>query len=256
MPRQDDIYVIDDGNVLTVDPPEQFRKAARAVPADLRQPEFATMGAVPQMRAPAPAGSWRPVAAGTLSFLICGAGQAFNGQRQLGLLFFVIEMLVVAIHWSAAAMWGFLKEMGYIFEVSPQQMLASLVIFDALFVFFVLANVGQAWRRASIDSGGVGGIGHPIVSALGSALLPGVGQLCNAQPGKALFFFSCLLGGALTSASLVLEPFATWFRETNLVGRITEQGAQAVAGVVFVAGALWVLSVYDALVVARYRRAR
>ncbi len=253
MPR-DDIYVIDDGNVLTVDPPEQRARAARAVPSDLHQPAFATSGAVPQFRTPAPAGSWRPVAAGTLSFLICGAGQAFNGQRQLGLLFFVIELLVVAVHWSAGAMWGFLQEMGYIFEVSPQQMLGSLAVFDALFIFFVLVNVVQAWRRASIDSGGVGGIGNPLVSALASALLPGVGQLCNAQPLKAVFFFSCLLGGALASASLVLEPFATWFRETNLVGRITEQGAQAVAGIVFVAGALWVLCVYDALVVARYRR--
>ena len=130
----------------------------------------------------------------------------------------------------------------------------SLAIFDVLFVLFILANVVQAWRRASSDSGGVGGIGNPMLSALASALLPGMGQLCNAQVGKALFFFFCLLGAAFASASLVVDPFAMWFREINLIGRISDMGTQAVAGAVFLGGVLWVMSVYDALLVARYHR--
>ncbi len=254
MPKKDDVYVLDADSILTVRDPDQPKRPSRTIIGEARPTGSATAGASYQARYAPRTGSWQPVVAASLSFFVCGAGQALNGQRQLGALFFTIELLVAAIHWSVAAMWEFLLEMAYIFEVTEQQMVTALAVMDGLFLLFVLANIWQAWRAATVMSGGVGGIGSPAISALASALLPGLGQLCNAQVGKALFFFFCIHGSALGSASLFVDPFATWYREVNLIGRINDLGAQAVAGVVFLAGILWVMAVYDALAVARYRR--
>lgn len=264
MPRDEDIYVISDDNILSVeDKKRRSMRAGSAVPAGLGevQGRFDTMGTVPvapgrtatMVRIRHDSGSKRPLGAAFLSFLVCGAGQAFNGQVKMGVAFLLVEAMVAAFNWSAATSWGFMQEIASLFEVNESQMIFSLAAIDVLLGAFILANVSQAYHRASSDTGRFNGFGQPILSAFGSLVIPGMGQLLNAQLGKALGFFACLLAGALAWVSLTIQPFAGFIQRMDLIGMIGERGTQAVAAVAFVAAAIWAFSIYDAWMVARYR---
>lgn len=255
MPVKDEVWVIDDSSILTVDDKKAQRKRAKvAQRVDMGRPSPQGEQAVFIARSAGSIGSTRPLVAAGISVLVCGSGQAYNGQRQLGLLFFVVEAMLLSFHWSATAMWGFLQEMGYIFEVSEEAMLVSVAGIDAFLALFVLFNISHAWQVASQQSGSFEGFGRPWVSASASALVPGLGQLCNAQLGKALAFFSFLLAGGLAASALLLLPFSQYLDRINLVGRLSSQATQILAGTLFVAVVVWGFSIYDAMVVARYRR--
>jgi hypothetical protein len=255
MPLQDDIYVIEDQNILSVEEKQRTRdRKLRTIPSPpprRRTPDSGATQPVSQAM-PRETGSSRPVVAASLSMLVCGAGQVFNGQRQLGLLFFLVEAMMVAIHWSAAHMWGFLQEMGYLFEVSEERMLAALIGADALFLAFVLGNVAQAYWQAGRDHEPFRGLGRPAFSAVASLLVPGWGQILNAQLGKGLVFLFCVLGGIYAAAAMFVSPFVEYIQNANLIGVLTPQATQTLAGAVFLGGLIWVVSIYDAFIVARY----
>ncbi|HXI04688.1 MAG TPA: hypothetical protein VNI57_16050 [Candidatus Saccharimonadales bacterium] len=264
MPRDEDIYVISDDNILSVeDKKRRSMRAAAAVPAGLGevQGQFDTMGTIPVapgrtatlVRVRHDSGSKQPLGAAFLSLLVCGAGQAFNGQVKMGVAFLLVEAMVAAFNWSAASMWGFLQEMASLFGVTEDRMILSLAVMNFLLGAFILANISQAYHRASSDTGRFNGFGQPILSAFGSLVIPGMGQLLNAQLGKALGFFACLLAGALAWVTITIQPFAGFIHRIDLIGRIGERGTQAIAAVAFVAAGIWAFSIYDAWMVARYR---
>lgn len=260
MPVKDEIWVIDDSSILSVEDgkPKKARRAQAAGGARASSrpsPEGAPAVELAAPRAASRPGSSRPLVAAFLSLLVCGAGQAFNGQRKLGALFLLVETSAVVFHWSAVATWGFLMEMAELFQVSESSVLLTVAGLDAFLVLFVLANVAQAWHYASAVEGfQFQGFGKPLVSGLASGLIPGVGQLCNGQLGKALAIMGCFMAGGAAAVSLRLEPFAGFFTRIDLVRRLNPEATQIAAGAIFVAAALWAFSLYDAVVVARYTR--
>jgi hypothetical protein len=190
--------------------------------------------------------------ASTLSLFICGAGQAYNGQVKLGLLLFLSEVLTVVGHWALIKIWPTLKDLGYILAVSEQEIFLGLAALDFLLIFFLLYNVAQAYHEGENRGGRFQGLGMPLVSGLASLLVPGWGQLLNAQVGKALFFLFCLLGELYAGTLVVLTYFFHLFPQLGLEGLLRERGDVLGLCVFFYTTMIWVLSVYDAYLVARY----
>jgi hypothetical protein len=196
----------------------------------------------------------RAFIASSLSLFVCGAGQAYNGQWKLGILLFLTEVLAVAGHWSVVKLWPVLKDLGYIFAIGDLEIFVFLAIADFLLVFFLLYNIAQAYHQAEMEGDAFHGFQQPVLSGLASLVIPGWGQLLNAQLGKALFFLFCVLTDAYAVALLTLTPFYHFAAELNLDRLPPQRATQIGLGIALSGVLIWVLSVYDAFLVARYRR--
>jgi hypothetical protein len=85
-------------------------------------------------------------------------------------------------------------------------------------------------------------------------VLPGWGQLINAQLSKALFFLFATLITVIVAGFAILTPVVGLISDAGL-GTMPIHRLTAGIGALVVCGAiLWILSVYDAVVVAGCRR--
>jgi len=252
MGTQEDVYVINAEDIL-----DDYAAGARTGPQGIVPRSAQDEGGKPASRA-GRSGSFRSNArafiASTLSLFVWGAGQAYNGQMKLGLLLFLTEVLAVVGHWSVAKLWPVLKEMGHIFAVSEWEIFVSLAVVDFLMIFLLLYNVAQAYHQAEMDVGPFEGFRRPVLSALASLVVPGWGQLLNAQLGKALFFLFCLLGGIYVATLLAVSPFLRLTPVLDLNSLTARPPVLAGVGVLLLGAVAWILSVYDAFLVAKYRR--
>jgi len=252
MGTQEDVYVINAEDIL-----DDYAPGARTGPQGIVAGSAQEEGGKPAPRARR-SGAFRTNArafiASTLSLFVWGAGQAYNGQLKLGLLLFLTEVLAVVGHWSVANLWPALREMGYIFAVSEWEIFVSLAIVDFLVIFLLLYNVAQAYHQAEMDGNAFKGFRRPVLSALASLVVPGWGQLLNAQLGKAIFFLFCFLAGIYVVTLLAVSPFLRFTAGLDLNSLTARPAALAGVGVLFLGAVAWILSVYDAFLVARYRR--
>ena len=258
MSRNEDVYTIADDQILESMRRELERKGTMrpAPPSPESMAEGAQNGAArSRIRyAQPPATGSRALLASTLSLFICGAGQAYNGQGQMGALLFLTETFVVALNWSLSRMWPEAKELADIFGVTDLQIFLTVATLDFLLVFLAMAAVHQAYRRAERDDGPFGGKDNPILSGLASLIIPGWGQLVNGQPGKAVMFLFCGLTGVFTLVLLLFTPFLAMLNEVNAWRNLSTQLNTGVAAVLAAAGLIWILSIYDAMLVAGFRR--
>jgi len=252
MGRQEDYYIIEEDDLL--EPAKRLERASsragvtgtlRALDAPERRGtrDGVAGGAVGRSRAPL---------ASSLSLFVCGAGQAVNGQWKLGLLLFLTEVLAVVGHWSVVRLWPTLKEIGYIFAVSEQEIFLALAAADFLLIFFLLYNVAQAYHQGEATAGDFQGLGRPLVAGAASLLVPGWGQILNAQVGKGLFFLFCVLSEIYFVTLLVLTSFFHLFPQIGLENLLRTRGEVVQLTLFFFASMIWILSVYDAYLVARY----
>ncbi len=251
MGNQEDVYVINAEDIL-----KDYSPGARTGPQGIVGASAQDGGGNSASRArrrDSLRTNARAFIASTLSLFVWGAGQAYNGQLKLGLLLFLTEVLAVVGHWSVAKLWPSLKELGHIFAVSEQEIFISLAIVDFLMVFLLLYNVAQAYHQAEIDAGPFEGFRQPVLSALASLVVPGWGQLLNAQIGKALFFLFCLLAGIYVATLAAVSPFLRFAPGADLNPLTARPAVLAGMGVLFLGVVAWILSVYDAFLVARYR---
>ncbi|HKY31990.1 MAG TPA: hypothetical protein VJV23_05590 [Candidatus Polarisedimenticolia bacterium] len=248
MPVQDDVYTISDEDVLRSlqDAAQRRRRpaATRVDPDD--RPSSSVRGHV--------TGGGRPLVSSTLSLFVCGAGQAYNGQGKLGLLLFLTELFAISAHWALAGLWSDVRELASLFGWTEWQLVRGLAIVDFMLIFLVLFGVHQAYRRAEADHGEFDGLANPVLSGLASMMLPGWGQLINAQAGKAMVFLFSLLAGLFTAGLMLLTPFPRLLAEAGASDSIASHAEPALAAVLGTAGIMWVLGVYDAVLVAGYRR--
>jgi len=253
MGRQDEVYVINAEDILDENAAGIRNGPRGIVPApgsgeeDGRPAARARRGGTIRTNA-------RAFIASTLSLFVWGAGQAYNGQPKLGLLLFLTEVLAVVGHWSVMRLWPALKELGHIFAVSERELFLSLAVVDFLMIFVLLYNVAQAYHQAEMEGNSFGGFRRPALSGLASLVVPGWGQLLNAQLGKALFFLFCFLNGLYAATLLAISPSLPFASGTDLAHLGNSPVAVAGLGVILLGGLTWVLSVYDAFLVARYRR--
>ncbi len=244
MPQVDDeIYTITDENVLK-SKAKRWPKMGPGVAPD-RSPSPSFRGG-----APGDAGAAR---ASSLSMFLWGAGQVHNGQTQLGMLLLLTQVFAIAAHWSISTLWGPIRNLASVFGVSEWRLTMGAVGADFLLIVVMLLNVAQAYRRADQDNGPYEGSGNPVLAGFASLLVPGWGQILNAQVGKALVFLFGLMSGLFILGLAMLTPFRELLAASEAAAlgpRVEMVAVSILAG----SAALWILSVYDAVLVASFQR--
>jgi hypothetical protein len=207
-----------------------------------------------QAAAPRRRGGKSPAAASTLSLFVCGLGQLYNGDGKLATLFFMGEMFILAFHHFLFMTWDRIRTFAHLFFVSEWELMLYASSIDFCVIFFVIYNVAQAYRSAEAKGGRFGGLHSPFMSGLTSLLIPGWGQLLNGQLGKAVFFlFAFLLQGYLIALYL-MSPLYRILVNIEPQKVLLDKAIKVGMGILFVTALSWLLSIYDAFVVARYTR--
>jgi len=256
MAQQDEVYTISDDAILDSMRRELERRGA------MRPDATATMDERPRSNgsrarvryAQPPASGTRALWASTFSMFLCGAGQAYNGQGKLGLLLMLTEALFISANWALITLWSEARDLMELFGVTEWQLFVGTIVADLLMVVVAMTGVHQSYRKAERLDGQFGGLDNPAVSGLASMVIPGWGQLVNGQPGKAVTFLFTYLCGLCAVALMMFTPFLRLLATTD-AGRILLPRVNAGAmGVMAAAGLAWILSVYDAMLVAGIRR--
>ncbi|MEE9217612.1 MAG: hypothetical protein V3U98_00945 [Acidobacteriota bacterium] len=199
------------------------------------------------------AGGRRPALAASLSLLLCGAGQLCNARRDLALLYFLTEMLVIAMNWCVWRLWEPLVDLLHVFFIKPTDIMFVVALVNYLFLVFVILNVAQAFREAA---GGeeMEPLRQPLLSGPASLLVPGWGQFLNAQPLKAALLMGLFLTGAYAFALSVTFPslWKIWDSSYQLIfGFELTNGGLVAFGSALIA---YLFAFYDAWLVARRQR--
>lgn len=253
MGRQSDVFVINGDTVLRASPKGAGAKTAgpgsQTVP--LMTENQATRVSMPDGRQSA-----RPAGAASLSLFAWGSGQWLNGDRDLALLLALSQALIVALHYLVVSTWGSIRRMAHIFFIQEWELLLGAAAIDFWLIFLLLFNVSQAFKSAERQRGPFHGLKRPWVSGLASLIVPGWGQLLNGQLRKGLcFLMAFVLQGYLLGFYLLtplyrivsdLDPNQLLLREIIQYGKVV-----LVATIL-----LWMMSVYDAALVARYTKPR
>lgn len=256
MAQQDDVYVIPDEDfleALRVPPSERKNLRIAASPAEGSPAEREARAAGARAARAVPGRPRAPIAS-TLSLLVCGAGQVYNGQAKLGALLFLTEVLAIAAHWAAIRTWPVIVQIGNLLSVNEWRIFVIAAAADLALVFLFVFNVAQAYHAAEKQGSRFAGVRSQVYSGAASLLVPGWGQILNAQPGKAVFF----LLGALAEGYLVLllglSPLPRLLAELGREDLLSGGATLAWIAVLFAGVLTWILSVYDAVLVAGFRR--
>lgn len=246
----DEVYFIDADPTAPGRPASAPRRAGRMGLFGRRAPSDATLAADTAALA---TGGRRPLIAATLSLLVCGAGQLYNGQRDLALLYFATEVWVAAADWCLWKIWAPLAGLLGLFDIQRGDMMLVTAACNYLFLLFIGVNALQAFRDAA-GMEPTGGLRRPLVSSLASLALPGWGQFLNAQPLKGALLLGLFLSGAyLFALSLVFPGLWGWDSSVQQIfdWRLSNGGLAGLATAIVV----YLAAFYDALLVARRERA-
>ena len=211
--------------------------------------------AAPARRPAARRGGGRPAIASSLSLWIWGLGQLYNGDRKLATLFFLCQVQVAAFHYMLYMTWNRLRQFSEVFFVMEWELLLYVAAIDFCLLFLMIFNVAQAYRTAELSGGeSFEGLHQPFVSGLASAIVPGWGQILNGQIGKGMLFLTAFVIQAYLLGIYMLSPFYRVVLDLDpqqvLLKTVITGGMLSL----FATAQAWVISTYDAVVVARYTK--
>src|SRR2546427_1116127 len=259
MINQDEVLVITEDGILK--PGDKGKgKGPRAVPAAKGARGAERSGAADETVAgsatPSRAGRRRrnPAAASTLSLFLWGMGQLYNGDSRLAGLFLLCELLILSFHYLLYMTWERIRTFAHLFFVNEWELMLYASSIDFCVIFFMIYNVAQAYRGAEAYGGRFDGLHRPIVSGLASLFVPGWGQLLNGQLGKAVFFLFSFLLQAYLIALYLMSPLFRILVDIEPQRLFLDKAIKVGMGILFVTALSWLLSTYDAFVVARYTR--
>ncbi len=249
MSRQGEVFEIDGDVALKA----RAKSAARSggAPSPMGLAESHTVAS--QSRR---GGSGRAAGAASLSLWIWGSGQWLNGDRDLAGLLFAWQLQIAAIHYLVVSLWGSIRRMAHVFFVTEWELLLYVAALDFWLIFLLLFNVSQAYRSAERGGGRFGGLRNAWLSGLTSLLVPGWGQILNGQLRKGLFFLFAFVTQIWLLGFYLMTPLYRVVSELDpnqaLLRNVIQVGKVVLGGTTI----LWLLSVYDAVLVARYTRNR
>lgn len=250
MARQGEVFVIDGDDLITTEGKPGARGSAGPQTVPLSGVRSTAVDAGAQRN------SGRAAGAASLSLWIWGSGQWLNGDRDLAMLLFLWQIQIVALHYMAASMWGTLRQVAHIFFISEWELLLYAATLDLWLIFLWIFNVSQAYRSAERQRGTFRGLHRPMLAGLASVMFPGWGQILNGQVRKGLFFsFSFVLQLYLIALYLFTPLYklaAALDPNQALLHNLIQAGQLLLAVTV----QMWLLSAYDAILVARYTRTR
>ncbi len=198
--------------------------------------------------------SRNPAAAGSLSMLVWGLGQFYNGDTKLAMLFLVSEALVVAFHYMLVLTWDRIRTFAHLFFISEWELMLYASSIDFCLIFFMIYNVAQAYRGAEARGGRFAGLHRPLVAGMASMLVPGWGQMLNGQLGKAVVFLFTFLLQVYLLGLYLISPFYRIVANLEPQQMILRRAIWVGMSVLFVTALSWLVSTYDAVLVARYTR--
>ncbi len=254
MATQEEAYTIPDDVLDSLRKELESRKQAARPSASRSDAAAARDSRPPAAVRSTAAGGAGALIASSLSLVISGSGQLYNGQAQLGLALLLMETFAVAAHWALARIWSPVVELAGALGIAESQIVLAVVVADFVMIVLLLCGVHQAFRQAEIDTGPFGGFNHPLLSGIASTVLPGWGQLVNAQIGKALAFLFVPMTAAYTFVLWMSPPFVRALVVLDPQGVLHQRVSVAALSLIGAAGAMWMLSIYDAVLVAGYRR--
>ncbi len=248
MPQKDDVYTITDANTLSTVPAGMTRGRSSA------SRDSGSWGGDGTRSRHYRVSSSRPPKASSMSLFLWGTGQMYNEQRELGCLLLLTQGLAVAGHWCLAMIWPSICAMVEYLGVTEWHLLLTVAGLDLGLIFLLVTNVYHAYHRAEGEDGAYDGCEIPLLSGFASLVVPGWGQLLNAQPGKAMVFLFSLCAGLGTAALMMLTPFLDLLSSMDQQGILRQKADIGALALLGIAGTMWVLSVYDAVVIARCQR--
>ncbi len=262
MINQDEVFVITEDDILK--PGDKARAkgkgpgpvAVAKAPKDKADLFEETMADRPAGRA-SRGGRSNPAAASSLSLLMWGLGQLYNGDTKLAILFVMCEALILAFHYMLYMTWDRIRNFVHLFFVSEWEMMLYASSIDLCVIFLMIYNVAQAYRTAEAQGGQFHGLRQPLLAGVASLLVPGWGQLLNGQLGKAMFFLFAFMLQMYVLAVYLLSPFYRIVSELDILDpkqMLLNNSIRAGVAIVNATLLLWLLSAYDAVVVARYSR--
>src|SRR5262245_36928 len=263
MINQDEVFVITEDDILK--PSDKGKKGGgpRGVVSSKgarhaeKAPEFEeTVADKPVSVSRGRRGRKSPAIASTFSLFVCGLGQLYNGDGRLAALFFLSELFIVAFHYFMFMTWSRVRSFAHLFFVNEWEMMLYASSIDFCVIFFAIYTVAQASRSAEARGGRFEGLHQPFVSGLASMCVPGWKQLLNGQLGKAVMFLFAFLLQAYLIALYLISPLFRILVDIEPQRLILDKAIKVGMSILFVTALSWLLSVYDAFVVARYTRRR
>ncbi|MEW6323859.1 MAG: hypothetical protein AB1515_00575 [Nitrospirota bacterium] len=192
-------------------------------------------------------GRRHPAVAFSLSLLVWGGGQFYNRQWQWGLLYllcmvnFYLFPAVLLIHWRP------ITDILLTVEVRPAHLLGPVIIFVMMGLLVWMVNAIHAYWSAAETDEEFQGVGHPLLPALCSMLIPGWGQFLNGQIKKGAGFLCGAMAGVFAAAVLASMP-SLWPTLTAPEDRLFAERLLLMAVLILPPVLLvWGVSVYDAV---------
>lgn len=256
--KNSEVFVITEDDILKPSSLSK-RRGPKAVDAPY-DGAVTSPGDTPTVAAPARArrrrGGKSPAIAASLSLWVWGLGQLYNGDTKLATLFFLCQAQVAAFHYMLYATWSRLRNFAEVFFVSEWELFLYVAAIDVCLLFFMMFNVAQAYRTAELGGRGgrYEGMHQPAVSGLASLIVPGWGQMLNGQLGKGMIFLTLFVMQGYLLGLYMLSPFYRVVLDLDpqqiLLRKVITGGMVAL----FATAVAWVISAYDAVLVAFYTR--
>lgn len=194
-----------------------------------------------------------PARAASLSLLLWGGGQLYNGQRAIANWLFLLQILnfgsliVGGIYWPRLAWW---LDLHFRFDTTGPALVTLFFLWGAAgWIWGTLQAYQEADRRGQERFAGKEREG---IAALYSLAVPGWGQYLNGQPRKGAAFQALVLLEGLTCLTLLAaySGFESLQRPENRA--VLEKALLGAAAALPLLAFAHVLSAYDAFKVARY----
>lgn len=192
-----------------------------------------------------------PVIAATLSIFLWGCGQIYNKDAKYGLpllsamVVFGFLFFIIIISWDAA--FTFLKGIG----LTPLNIIQALFFLYALLMLLWLGNIIHAYFTADRTRGRpYNGTENPVLSGIASTLMPGWGQIMNGQPIKGAAYLFSFFAGAFC-LTFIISAAALWpLIDLEFERSAFETMLLTAAITVFISFLLWLINIFDAVIVA------
>jgi hypothetical protein len=192
-----------------------------------------------------------PALAFSLSLLIWGAGQIYNGQRKLGALFVLMMANFYAYLVLTILYWNSMITSAPAVYLGPFVIRIALgIVYFAGLLFWLFSALHAYYKATKLRGDRYTGVEIPLIPPPCSLLVPGWGQILNGQFKKGLFFLLFAMLGFLSIPSLLFIPeiwpaletagqrfFMEWMLVISLI----------LAPIVLL---VWLFSIFDAFKVA------
>jgi hypothetical protein len=192
-----------------------------------------------------------PALAFSLSIILWGGGQFYNGHWKEGAMFLLLMVNFIAYTIIGALFRNDLKPLLELLPISPSMGVSAILVLIFAGLCIWLYGARRAYRAATQQMAGrFEGVTAPLLPPFCSLLVPGWGQFLNGQSRKGLFFLFVACAGFFT-AGAIPGIFFLWESFEPSALRVCLEwalaGCLAFSPVLLL---LWLCGVHDALKVS------